>query len=255
MEQLRIWLAARLLHTVNDNTAAPGQDIDDLEYYLSLLSSSSTEKRSKHVIRRLLGTYMVLKKTHGATLLEPVLHYTEYASEKLGKRSSVGSVTALTLRHRRQRPCTMFRCFSESIELFSTVELYFEHSSAWRQDLVSQHKTSPSNLAETLASSALSFDPVWVGPAFSSRQRLFTRFLLRQSRRYNPVRDAVAYTLDMPTSWGLSSEVLEVLTATETISSCELSLQLPSRGKAPPHLHRQVVHSYGSVAIRTAPTE
>ena len=123
MEQLRIWLAARLLHTVDDSTAAPGQDVDDLEYYLSLLSSSSTEKRSKHVIRRLLGAYMVLKKTPGATVLKPVLHYSEYAAENLGKRSSVGIVTTLTLRHRRQRPCAIFRCFSESIGLFSPVEL------------------------------------------------------------------------------------------------------------------------------------
>ena len=100
MEQLHIWLAARLLHTVDDNFVAPGQDVDELEYYLSLLSSSSTEKRNKHVIRRLLGTYMVLKKTPGATLLEPVLHYSEYASDKSGKRSSVESIPKLRFRHR-----------------------------------------------------------------------------------------------------------------------------------------------------------
>ena len=69
-----------------------------------------------------------------------------------------------------------------------------------------------------------------VDPAFSSRQRLFTRFLLRQSRRYNPVRDAVAYILDLPAGWGLSSEVLEALTATEVVSLTEPILQLPSRG-------------------------
>ncbi|KAI4130371.1 MAG: hypothetical protein LQ347_003416 [Umbilicaria vellea] len=56
------------------------------------------------------------------------------------------------------------------------------------------------------------------------------RFLLRQSRRYNPVRDAVAYTLDLPACWGLASEVLEILTATEAASSVEPKLQLPSRG-------------------------
>lgn len=92
MEQLQVWLAAKLLHTVDDNGAAPGQDVDELEYYLALLSSSSTEKRSKAVIKRLLGTYSALKKTPGATLLDPVLHYSEYASEKAGKRFSVDVV-------------------------------------------------------------------------------------------------------------------------------------------------------------------
>ena len=92
---------ATLLRIVDRNLAAPGQDVDELEYYLSLLSSSSTEKRSKHVISRLLGTYMVLKNIPGAPLLEPVLHYSEYASDKAGKRSSMETVTKAEIEAQR----------------------------------------------------------------------------------------------------------------------------------------------------------
>lgn len=44
------------------------------------------------------------------------------------------------------------------------------------------------------------------------------------------MRDAVAYTLDLPACWGLASEVLEILTATEAASSFGPDLQLPSKG-------------------------
>ncbi|KAA6408789.1 MAG: hypothetical protein FRX48_07132 [Lasallia pustulata] len=145
MEQLRIWLAARLLHTVDDSTAAPGQDVDDLEYYLSLLSSSSTEKRSKHVIRRLLGAYMVLKKIPGATLLKPVLHCSEYAAENLDDRDLVLSF-------------------------------------AWRQDLCS-------------------FLRVYIGrPCLLVKAETSHALLAPSESPIHPVRDAVAYTLDMPTA-------------------------------------------------------
>lgn len=100
MEQLRIRLAATLLRTWDYDVAAPEQDVDELEYYLALLSLSSTEKRSKNVIRRLLGTYSVLKKTPGATVLEPVLHYTEYGSDRLGERSAVETFAELRSKHR-----------------------------------------------------------------------------------------------------------------------------------------------------------
>ncbi|KAA6408190.1 MAG: hypothetical protein FRX48_07932 [Lasallia pustulata] len=200
MEQPHIWRAARLLHTVDDSTAAPGQDVDDLEYYLSLLSSSSTERRSKHVIRSLLGAYMLLKKTPGATLLEPVLHYSEYAAEKLDHRDLVLSFDA-----------------SQSLS-----------------GCLAQLSSNSSTHQHGVKICALSFESVSVDHTFSPRQKLFISFLLCQSRRYNPVRDAVAYTLDMPTGWGLSSEVLKDLTATEVISSHEPSLQLPSSGPLPP---------------------
>lgn len=100
MEQFRISLAASYLRTLRDAVGLPGQDVDELEYHLTLLSSSSTEKRSKKVIRRLLGTYSVLKKAPGATILEPVLQYSEYGLDESGERSAVETCTKLISKHR-----------------------------------------------------------------------------------------------------------------------------------------------------------
>lgn len=114
MDRLQALLAVDLVRLVVwiDVVTLLGQDVDELEYYLTLLSSLSTGKRSQNVIRRLLGTYSVLKKTPGATILEPVLHYSEYGLDESGKRSVVETYKAdIEAYGRRRRLCAILRCF------------------------------------------------------------------------------------------------------------------------------------------------